>query len=97
MSPNNFKELTTSSESPAINEKEVEGTVSTAEQLYIIDEDNNTVDDNLADKVVIEAMVDKSDINTVLADVLIVPWIDQEWLEFMSALLFITFFIRFLH
>ena len=41
--------------------------------------------DELADEVVIEVSGDKvaADFNTVLAEVLIVPGIGQEWLEFM--------------
>ena len=89
-STDKLKELTTSSESPTIDKIEEEGTESTAEHSYIIF-DNNTID-KLADEVVIEVNSDKvsADFNTVLAEVLIVPWIGQEWLEFMSALLFIA-------
>ena len=57
-SPDKLKELTTSSETPAIDEIEDEDTVSTVEHSYII-KNNNIADDELADKVVIEAMVVK--------------------------------------
>ena len=65
-----------------MNDEEV--TVSTAKHPYII-KNNNTVD-NQADEVVIEGgntvnAID--DNNTILAEVLIVPWIVQEWLDFM--------------
>ena len=47
---------------------------------------SRTIIDNQADKVVIEGgnTVDAiDDNNTILAEVLIVPWIVQEWLDFM--------------
>ena len=77
-STDKLKEPTTSSKSPAIDEIEEEGPESTAEHSYIIENNNNTVDE-LEDKVVIEVSDDKvADFNTVLAEVLIVPWIGQE-------------------
>ena len=58
---------------------EEENTVSTGKVPYII-LNNNTNEDNIADKVMIEAMVDNAcDFNISEAEVLTIPWIDQEW------------------
>ena len=59
--------------------KEEVNTVSTVKVPYII-LNNNTNEDNIADKVMIEAMVDNALISTQSeAEALLVPWIDQEW------------------
>ena len=58
---------------------EEDGTVSTVKHPNII-KNNNTIDDNIADKVIIEAKVDNVVISTQSeAETLFVPWIDQEW------------------
>ena len=58
---------------------EGENTVSTVKHPYII-ENNNTIEDNIADKVIEEAMVNNAWISTQSeAGALFVPWIDQEW------------------
>ena len=63
---------------------EGEDTVSTVKHPYII-KNNNTIEDNIADKVIEEAMVDNASVEKLListqseAEVLFIPWIDQEW------------------
>ena len=52
--------------------------MSTVKHPYII-KNNNTIDNNIADEVIIEAKVDNVVISTQSeAEVLFVPWIDQE-------------------
>ena len=59
---------------------EGEDTMSTAKHPYII-KNNNTIDNDIAEKVIIEAKVDNAIIPTQSeAEALFVPWIDQEWL-----------------
>ena len=60
---------------------EEEGTVSRVKHLYII-KNNNTIDDDIADEEINEAMVDNAMcvISTQSeAEALFIPWIDQEW------------------
>ena len=69
----------TSSDALTINVNEEVNTVSTVKVPYII-LNSNTIEDNKADKVMIEAKVDNALISTQSeAEALLVPWIDQEW------------------
>ena len=64
-SPNGIKELSTSSEALTNDVNEGEDTVSTVKHPYII-ENNNTIEDDIADEVIDEAMVDNAfDFNTI--------------------------------
>ena len=64
-SPNGIKELSTSSEALTNNMNEEEDTVSTVKHPYII-KNNNTIEDDIADEVIDEAMVDNAfDFNTI--------------------------------
>ena len=56
-SPNGIKELSTSSETLTNDLNEGEDTVSTVKHPYII-KNNNTIDEDIADEVMIEAKVD---------------------------------------
>ena len=58
---------------------EEENTISTGKvPSYIVN--SNTIEDNKADKVMIEAKVDNALISTQSeTEALLVPWIDQEW------------------
>ena len=59
---------------------EEEDTVSTVKHPYII-KNNNTIEDNIADEVIDEAIVDNAFVISTQseAEALFVPWIDQEW------------------
>ena len=70
---------------------EEEDTVSTVKHPYII-KNNNTIEDNIADKVIDEAMVDNAfDFNTILGRGVICSLDGSRMVVFVSAGLFIAF------
>ena len=74
-----LKKYSTSSDALTINVYDKVNTVSTVKVPYII-LNSNTIEDDKADKVMIEAKVDNALISTQSeAEALLVPWIDQEW------------------
>ena len=79
-SPNGIKELSTSSEAFTNDVNEGDDTVSTVKDPYNI-KNNNTIEDDIADEVIIEAIVDNALVISIQseAEALFVPWIDQEW------------------
>ena len=71
---------------------EGDDTVSTVKHPYII-KNNNTIEDNIADEVIEEAMVDNVFVISTQseAEVLFLPWIDQEWWYLCQQAFFIAF------